>query len=189
MSNAVIACIGLGANLGDAAATLRTALHELGALPQTHLLRASRLYRTPAWGVEAQPDFINAVAALETRLPTRKLLEVLFEMERKHGRDRSREQRWGPRTLDLDLLLYGEMEIDEAGLRVPHRYITQRVFVLLPLLEIAPDVVIPGYGLAQNALSAMSSSEINNIVALPMDNAVFLLPFKGKARMGVVFAR
>ena len=166
MSGAVTAFIGLGANVGAAAATLRAALDELADLPRTRLLRASRLYRTPAWGVEAQPDFVNAVAALETRLAARELLDALLEIERRHGRDRHREQRWGPRTLDLDLLLYGAMEIDEPGLRVPHPQLHRRGFVLVPLLEIAPDLELPGHGLARNALSGLEPSETANISAL-----------------------
>lgn len=166
MSGAVTAFIGLGANVGDAAATLRTAFDELAGLPQTRLLRASRLYRTPAWGVEAQPDFVNAVAALETRLAARELLEALLETERRHGRDRHREQRWGPRTLDLDLLLYGAAQIDEPGLHVPHPHLHRRGFVLVPLLEIAPDLELPGHGPARNALSALVRSETANISPL-----------------------
>ena len=97
--------VGLGGNLGDPAATLGAALQALDEVQGTRLLRASRLYRTPAWGVEQQPDFINAVAMLETSLGAQALLESLFVIERRHGRVREAEQRWGPRTLDLDLSL------------------------------------------------------------------------------------
>ena len=102
------AAIGLGANLGDAAATLREAIAALARLPATELLRASRLYRTPAWGRTEQPDFINAVALVETALPPRELLDALLVVERSFGRVRLDGERWGPRTLDLDLLLYGD---------------------------------------------------------------------------------
>jgi 2-amino-4-hydroxy-6-hydroxymethyldihydropteridine diphosphokinase len=170
MSGAVAAYVGLGANLGDAAATLHAAFAELGALPQTQLVRASRLYRTPAWGIAEQPDFVNAVAALETGLDARGLLDRLLGIEMRHGRDRSAGPHWGPRTLDLDLLLYGQAQIDEPGLRVPHPLMHRRAFVLAPLLEIAPDVEIPGFGPARNAASSLDAAELSNIAALSGDN-------------------
>src|SRR5688500_20215659 len=131
-------------------------MRALDVLPQTRLLRASRLYRSRAWGVETQPDFINAVAMLESRLPARTLLDELLAIERAHGRDRNAETRWGPRTLDLDLLLHGEAVIDEPGLRVPHPHLHERAFALLPLVDVAPDALIPGIGPARDALRALS---------------------------------
>ena len=163
MTTPVIAFVGLGGNLGDPVATLGAALQALDEVQDTRLLRASRLYRTPAWGLEQQPDFINAVAMLETRLAAQALLESLFVIERRHGRVREAEQRWGPRTLDLDLLLYGDAMIDEPGLRVPHPYLHERAFALLPLLEIAADVEIPGRGLARNAVSLLEKSNIQSL--------------------------
>ncbi len=163
MTTPVIAFVGLGGNLGDPAETLGTALQALDEVQGTRLLRASRLYRTPAWGVEQQPDFINAVAMLETSLGAQALLESLFVIERRHGRVREAEQRWGPRTLDLDLLLYGDAVIDEPGLRVPHPHLHERAFALLPLLEIAADVEIPGRGLARNAVSLLEKSNIQSL--------------------------
>ena len=163
MTTSVIAFVGLGGNLGDPAATLGAALQALDEVQGTRLLRASRLYRTPAWGVEQQPDFINAVAMLETSLGAQALLESLFVIERRHGRVREADQRWGPRTLDLDLLLYGDAMIDEPGLRVPHPYLHERAFALLPLLEIAADVEIPGRGLARNAVSLLEKSNIQSL--------------------------
>ena len=160
MTTPVIAFVGLGGNLGDPEVTLDAALQALDGVQDTRLLRASRLYRTPAWGVEQQPDFLNAVAMLETRLGAPALLESLFVIERQHGRVREAEQRWGPRTLDLDLLLYGDAVIDEPGLRVPHPHLHERAFALLPLLEIAADVEIPGRGLARNAVSLLEKSNI-----------------------------
>ncbi|PJK08143.1 2-amino-4-hydroxy-6-hydroxymethyldihydropteridine diphosphokinase [Lysobacteraceae bacterium NML120232] len=146
------AFIGLGGNLGDAPATLQSGLAALADLPQTRLLAASGLYRTaPVGGIE-QADFTNAVAWLETRLAATALLQALFAIERAHGRDRSRELRWGPRTLDLDLLLYGDEIIEVEGLIVPHPRMAERRFVLEPLLEIAPDIRIPGIGRADEAL-------------------------------------
>ena len=160
MTGPVVAFVGLGGNLGEPAATLRAALLALDGLQGTRLLRASRLYRTPAWGLEQQPDFINAVAMLETSLGAQALLESLFVIERQHGRVREAELRWGPRTLDLDLLLYGEAVIDEPGLRVPHPHLHERAFALLPLLKIAADVAIPGRGLARNAVSRLEKPDI-----------------------------
>lgn len=141
-----VAAIGLGGNLGDVAATLHEALHALDALPGTRLARASRLYRTPAWGNTAQPDFVNAAALLETQLDVRDLLDALLDIERRFGREREHGERWGPRTLDLDLLLYGDAVIDEPGLRVPHPHLHERAFALLPLAEIAAELRVPGRG-------------------------------------------
>jgi 2-amino-4-hydroxy-6-hydroxymethyldihydropteridine diphosphokinase len=160
----VVAYVGLGGNLGDAAATLRAALPALDRLPDSRLRRASRLYRTPAWGQTAQPDFINAVAMLDTALPARALLDRLLGIERAFGRTRASGERWGPRTLDLDLLLYGDAVIDEPGLHVPHPHLHQRAFALLPLLELAPEIVIPGIGRGADAAVAMAA---DGIEALP----------------------
>jgi 2-amino-4-hydroxy-6-hydroxymethyldihydropteridine diphosphokinase len=154
------AWIGLGGNLGDAVATLHAALQDLDNLPQTRLVRASKLYRTPAWGVVEQPDFINAVALLDTRLPPRDLLDALLGIERAFGRERNGSERWGPRVLDLDLLLYDSAVIDEPGLRVPHPHLHERAFALLPLVEITPDAFIPGIARAADALRALDSSTI-----------------------------
>ncbi len=158
----VVACIGMGGTLGDAAATLRAAQEALGDLPMTRLLRASRLYRTPAWGKTEQPDFVNAAVLMETSLPARELLDGLLMIEREFGRTRAVDgsDRWGARTLDLDLLLYGDAEIDEPGLHVPHPHLHERAFALLPLVEIAPDAVIPGRGLARAALATMATDDI-----------------------------
>ena len=159
-----LAAIGLGANLGDAAATLREAIAELARLPRTELLRASRLYRTPAWGVTEQPDFINAVALVETTLSPRDLLDALLAIERSFGRTRLDGERWGPRTLDLDLLLYGDAVIDEPGLRVPHPCLHERAFALLPLAAIAPGARIPGHGTVAGTLAMLETAGIE---ALP----------------------
>ena len=157
MKSAVIAYVGLGGNVGDAAATLRAAFSELDGLPGTRVSATSRLYRTAPVGGIVQDDFVNAVACLETTQPAVELLQALFAIERRHGRDRSREQRWGPRTLDLDLLLYGDQAIDADGLRVPHPRIAERAFVLVPLAEIAPDVRIPGHGRVRKVLAALEN--------------------------------
>ncbi|WP_295921119.1 2-amino-4-hydroxy-6-hydroxymethyldihydropteridine diphosphokinase [uncultured Xanthomonas sp.] len=156
----VQACIGLGGNLGDAAATLRAALAALDTLPQTRLLRASQLYRSPAWGREDQPDFINAAALVTTTLLAPDLLQALLDLEHRHGRQRLPGERWGPRTLDLDLLLYAEAVIDLPGLQVPHPFLHQRAFVLLPLAEIAADAVIPGHGTVRDARDRIETGGI-----------------------------
>lgn len=162
MSAAEVAFVGLGSNLGDSAALLRAAFDALAALPDTRLLRASALYRTPAWGVTAQPDFVNAVAMLETRLAPHALLTAMLAIEREAGRDRRDDgsDRWGPRTLDLDLLLYGQRSLDEPGLRLPHPHLHERAFALLPLLDIAPDARIPGIGAARDALARLEIGDI-----------------------------
>jgi 2-amino-4-hydroxy-6-hydroxymethyldihydropteridine diphosphokinase len=135
-----IAYIGLGANLGDREANLRSAV---GRLDDLGPLRVSSFRETDPVGVTEQPRFVNAVAELETDLGASSLLERLLEIERDLGRDRSREQRWGPRTIDLDLLLYGNEVIDEPGLTVPHPRLAERRFVLEPLHELAPDLALP----------------------------------------------
>ncbi|HET8818455.1 MAG TPA: 2-amino-4-hydroxy-6-hydroxymethyldihydropteridine diphosphokinase [Xanthomonadaceae bacterium] len=159
---AVTAIVGLGGNQGDAVATLRAALVGLDLLPGTSLLRASRLYRTPAWGKVDQPDFINAAAALATTLAPRELLDRLLGVERAFGRIRAGDgsDRWGPRVLDLDLLLHGDTVVDEPGLRVPHPHLHERAFALLPLVDVAPDAVIPGIGPASDALAALSADRM-----------------------------
>jgi 2-amino-4-hydroxy-6-hydroxymethyldihydropteridine diphosphokinase len=159
----VHAFVGLGGNVGDVAEAFASAAARMDGLPGTQVLRVSRRYRTPAWGLEAQPDFLNAVAMLETQLPARELLEELLAIERMHGRDRATETRWGPRTLDLDLLLYGDETIDEPGLRVPHPRLHERAFALRPLLDIAPDISIPGHGLVRNLPAAMAADGIEAV--------------------------
>jgi len=132
------AYVGLGSNLDDPAEQVRAALGELEHLPQTRLAAASSLYRSRPLGYAAQPDFVNAVAALDTALEPLALLAELQAIEARHGRARS--FRNAPRTLDLDLLLYGDQTIDQPGLIVPHPRMHERAFVLQPLLEIAPQL-------------------------------------------------
>ena len=158
------AAVGIGANLGDAERSVRDAIDALSGLPATRLVQASRLYRTPAWGVTAQPDFINAVAVLDTRLTARALLEALLDIERACGRVRIDGERWGPRTLDLDVLLYGDAIIDEPGLRIPHPHLHERAFALLPLLDAWPVAEIPGIGPARECAAAMA---VDGIEPLP----------------------
>ncbi|MCG3201409.1 MAG: 2-amino-4-hydroxy-6-hydroxymethyldihydropteridine pyrophosphokinase [Gammaproteobacteria bacterium] len=153
MTGAVRAFIGLGSNLEDPRRQIRTAIAELDALPYTCVAARSSLYRSDPMGPPNQPDYINAVAAVDTILTPLALLDALMGVERSHGRIRHAE-RWGPRTLDLDLLVYGDRITSDARLTLPHPGIAERVFVLLPLLEIAPDLEIPGRGRAA-ALAAV----------------------------------
>lgn len=135
------ACIGLGANLGDAEATLRAAVTALRHLPGTRLQALSSLYRSAPVGPSGQDDYLNAVACIETGLAPHALLQALQAIETSHGR--LRDVRWGPRTLDLDLLLYGNDRIHSADLIVPHPEMTRRNFVVVPLLEIVPIATLP----------------------------------------------
>ena len=160
MSAPVRAYIGLGANLGDAASTVESAISRLAAADDITLVAGSRLYRTPAWGVTDQPDFINAVAGVDTTLPAEALLSLLLSIERDAGRDRAAERRWGPRALDLDLLLYGDRCIDAPGLRVPHPHLHERAFVLVPLAELAPRLVLDGHGPIAALLDRMATGDI-----------------------------
>jgi 2-amino-4-hydroxy-6-hydroxymethyldihydropteridine diphosphokinase len=139
----VRAYVGLGSNLGDREATIRRAVELLGARPGIEVLAVSTLRETDPVGYEDQPRFLNGAAALEVDLPARGLLDELLAAERELGRDRSREQRWGPRTIDLDLLLYGHETVDEPGLTVPHPRLAERQFVLEPLCELDPDLTLP----------------------------------------------
>lgn len=143
--------------MGDARARLRGAFDALARIPSTRLLRQSHLYRTPPWGIADQPAFINAVAELETRLVPRELLDALLAIERANGRRRGTE-RWGPRTLDLDLLVYGDLSCEEPGLTLPHPRIGERAFVLMPLAEIAADLRIPGTGTVRELLARVDTA-------------------------------
>jgi 2-amino-4-hydroxy-6-hydroxymethyldihydropteridine diphosphokinase len=138
------AAVALGSNLEDPEGQVKRGFEELAALPETELLARSRLYRTAPVGYADQPDFVNACALVETRLAPRALLDALLAVERRHGR--VREVPNGPRTLDLDIILYGDREVDEPGLKVPHPRAHERAFVLQPLLDVWPDAVIPGRG-------------------------------------------
>ncbi|MBI5658976.1 MAG: 2-amino-4-hydroxy-6-hydroxymethyldihydropteridine diphosphokinase [Nitrosomonadales bacterium] len=145
-----IAFVGLGSNLSGPRQQVWQALRALGSLPRTRLAAQSSLYRSAPIGFLQQPDFINAVAQLETALTPRALLDALLDLERRRGR--TREFRNAPRTLDLDILLYDGLRYHESGLTIPHPQMHLRAFVLHPLLEIAPDCTIPGIGPAAEAL-------------------------------------
>jgi 2-amino-4-hydroxy-6-hydroxymethyldihydropteridine diphosphokinase len=142
------AYIGLGSNLGEREATIKQAVGEIERLPGTRIRIVSRLRETKPVGIVDQPDFVNAVARIETTLSPRELLAGLLEIERGLGRNREREQRWGPRTIDLDLLLYGDARIEEPGLVLPHPRLMERSFVTEPLRDIMEGsrLAVPGQG-------------------------------------------
>ena len=157
---ATLACIGLGANLGDAKAALHAALGALAQLPGTTLRRASSIYRsTPV--DSSGPDYLNAVALVETRLAPLVLLAELQRIELAHGRERPYHN--APRTLDLDLLLYGEQRIESATLTVPHPRLHERAFVLRPLAEIAPELVVPSRGQVRNLLESVADQHADRL--------------------------
>jgi 2-amino-4-hydroxy-6-hydroxymethyldihydropteridine diphosphokinase len=153
--------VGIGSNLQDPRAQVAQAFDELARLPRTRLSARSSLYRSAPLGYAAQPDFINAVAELDTALGAHALLAELQAIEARHGRSRSFAN--APRPLDLDLLLYGDTRIDEAQLVVPHPRMHQRAFVLQPLLEIAPQAQIPGLGSAAALLAARTDQKVEKI--------------------------
>lgn len=157
------AYIGLGSNLQGPARQLEDTFVLLNEIPQTRLLRHSSLYRSAPFGGIEQPDFVNAVASLLTQLSAQELLRELQRIEKERGRERG-AVRWGPRVLDLDLLVYSSQTLDEAGLTVPHPGIGERNFVLLPLGEIAPDLDIPGLGRVSNLDVNLNEPAISKLV-------------------------
>lgn len=157
----VRAFIGLGGNLGDPVAAMASALRALDGNEAVSVAAVSSLYRTPPWGRIDQPDFVNAVAAVDTALTARGLLELCLATER--ALKRVRVERWGPRLIDMDLLVFGDEKIEEEGLQVPHPRMAERAFVLAPLAEIAPDLDLNGKSAAQR----LAMVEQAGIVRLP----------------------
>ena len=155
-----LACIGLGANLGDARGTLDAAQRALAGLPGTRLVAASPLYRSAPIDADG-PDYLNAVVVLDTTLAPLALLRALQRIEQAHGRVRSRRN--APRTLDLDLLLYGDHRVATAGLTVPHPRLHERAFVLRPLVDVLPHVRIPGHGRAADLLAAVADQSVTRL--------------------------
>lgn len=155
--------IALGANLGDPVATVSAAVVALHSLPQTEFIAASSLYRTAPVGLRHQPDFINAVVELVAVAPAPTLLDALFEIEARFGRQRS--VRNAPRTLDLDLLLYGDAVSDDPQLTLPHPRLHERAFVLAPLAEIAPHLNIPGRGPVSSLLLQCADQQIQKLLS------------------------
>jgi 2-amino-4-hydroxy-6-hydroxymethyldihydropteridine diphosphokinase len=156
MPGSSTAYVALGSNLDDPEAQVERGFAALAALPGTLLRARWRRYRTPPWGVVDQPDFVNAVAWLETSLAPRALLDALLAIEARAGRVRG--LRYGPRVLDLDLLLYGDRSLREAGLTIPHPRLHQRAFVLLPLADLAPDLEVPGLGRVADLLARVDTA-------------------------------
>lgn len=166
--------VGLGSNLGPRAELIHSALVELGSLPLVRVRQASRLFETaPVGGPSGQGPFLNACAELVTELGPRDLLGELHGIERRHGRQRGAETRNGPRTLDLDLLLYGRLRLDEPGLCLPHPRMEKRLFVLLPLAELAPDWILEG---CQRSVRARADELLDKEVA------AWVRPFSAPAR-------
>ena len=154
MGSGVRAYIGLGANLADREGTIEQAVGLLGAEPGIEVVSVSSLRETEPWGRVAQPAFVNGAVAVETTLEPRALLGVLLDVERRLGRVRN--ERWGPRTIDLDLLLYGDVVLDEPGLTVPHPRLHERAFALEPLHELDPELAVPGRGSVADLLAALA---------------------------------
>lgn len=159
------AWIGLGSNLGESGAQLTEALRRLQATTGIELKRTSGLYRTAPWGKQDQGDFLNAVAVVETDLPSQELLEILLHIEQQMGRDRS-TGRWGPRCIDLDLLTYENQVLKSPGLELPHPRMHLRAFVLQPVLELDPEFTITGKGTAKAFLCALEHQDVEYIGAI-----------------------
>ena len=155
--------VGVGGNVGEVETTIEEAMWALDSLPQTSIRAQSRLYRTPPWGNTDQPPFLNAVVELQTRLAPRVLLNLLLDIETRFGRKRDEGEKWGPRELDLDLLVFGDEQIDEPGMHLPHPHLHERAFVLVPLAEIAPDLEIFGVGKVSELVQAVDASGIEAI--------------------------
>jgi 2-amino-4-hydroxy-6-hydroxymethyldihydropteridine diphosphokinase len=152
------AYIGVGSNLDDPVAQVRAALRALAELAASQLVVASPLYSNPPMGPQEQPDYVNAVAALLTRQGAEELLLSLQELERNLGRVRTAGDRWGPRVIDLDLLIYGVTTCSVPGLDLPHPGIAERNFVLFPLCDIAPRLAVPGQGMVQELAGRVSDA-------------------------------
>jgi len=158
----VSAIIALGGNLGDVRATFEKAIADICDMAGATLKARSADYLTPPWGETEQPRFINACIEIETRLDPHALLRVLHAIEAAHGRDRAHETRWGPRTLDLDLIAYDDVSLSEPGLSLPHPRLFERAFVLVPLADIAPDRSIAGRSV-RAALAELSTEGIERL--------------------------
>lgn len=162
--NSVRAFIGLGSNLADPVAQLQRAVTGLANTARVTVCRVSSLYRTAPWGETGQPDFINAVVEIETDLEAEALLAELIRLERQAGR--TRERRWGPRTLDLDLLLHGETQNTQAHLQLPHPRMHERAFVLAPLAELAPDLVLGDHGPISDLLAHLGLDGVQRLASV-----------------------
>jgi len=160
MTSSVVAYIGIGANLGNAQDNVQSALAALDKLPETRLSAQSSLFRTAPIDADGD-DYVNAVAQLNTKLPAEDLLQALLQLEQEFGRERAYLN--APRTLDLDILLYGDRIINTTSLTVPHPRMTTRAFVLIPLLQIDPFIILPGLGAAHQFAPAVATQEIHKL--------------------------
>lgn len=160
------ACVALGANIGEPLRQIEAAFAALAALPGTRLLARSSLYRSAPVGYADQPDFINAVAMIETALAPHALLNALLAIERAHGR--VREFPNAPRTLDLDIVLYGDVVLQEPGLTIPHARMLERAFVMVPLTEIAPDILVPGRGKVSDLVAHVDVASVAKLQRVPV---------------------
>ena len=156
------ALIALGGNVGDVRDAIREALAMLDRSPNVKLIKRSPSYLTPAWGVKDQPPFINSCAAIETTLNPHDLLRRVQEVERAFGRDRGNERRWGPRKLDIDIIAYDDITMNEPDLTLPHPRLFERAFVLVPLADIAADRVIAGVSV-KDALAKVDATGIERL--------------------------
>lgn len=156
------ALIALGGNIGDVRATLDRAVDLLCDGREARLIARSSDYRTPPWGLENQPRFINSCLVVDTTLTPHALLDLARRIERTLGRDRAKEQRWGPRTVDIDLIAYDDAVIDDPDLQLPHPRVLERAFVLVPLAEIAPERSIGGI-MVRDALARLDASGIERL--------------------------
>jgi len=168
MSVPARAYVGLGSNLEDPRAQIERAFAALARLPHSRLIARSSLYRSAPVGFPAQPDFINAAAALATTLAPRALLAALLELERRQGRVRA-GPRFGPRTLDLDLLLYDRLVLATGGLTLPHPRLHERAFVLYPLAEIAPGLEVPGRGPVERLLAGCRGQTVERLAPAQLE--------------------
>ena len=157
--------IALGGNVGDVRATFNKAISHICGMTQAALLARSSDYSTPPWGEEDQAPFTNACIQIETGLDPHALLFTLHKIEKKFGRDRAQETRWGPRTLDLDLIAYEDVRLDKPELTLPHPRVFERAFVLVPLAEIVPDRIIAGRRVT-DALAQLSTEGIKRLPEL-----------------------
>ena len=157
------ACIGVGSNLDDPVRQVRLAIDALARIPATRLERVSGLYRNPPMGPADQPPYVNAVALLLTRLSPHDLLDELQSIERRQGRGRVGRARWGPREIDLDILTFASRTIDDDRLRVPHPGISQRNFVLFPLMQLAPQLDVPGLGRLESLAGKLDAAELEPV--------------------------
>jgi 2-amino-4-hydroxy-6-hydroxymethyldihydropteridine diphosphokinase len=156
------AWVGLGSNLGASVRVLEAAVHRIGALEATRLHGVSPAYRTSPWGGVSQPEFVNAVLAVDTEQAPRQLLENLLQIEKDLGRRRD-GKRWGPRLIDLDLLVFADSRLNEPGLVVPHPHLHERAFVLAPLNDLAADLQVPGRGRVGDLLARLDPSDLDGL--------------------------